>query len=137
MSLSEWAAAQLTKSGTDQVTTTSVMRLIELWDTMTFGSDVERRDNVLNLFGELARSHALEAANPTPYTWVSANNAKPRQHDRVRVRRDAFAGEQGTILNGEEGVVARIARGTLVISMDIGGVIHINPSLLETQVPVT
>jgi hypothetical protein len=137
MSLSEWAAAQLKKSGTDQVTTTSVLRLIELWDTMSFGSDVERRDNVLNLFGELARSHALAASDPTPYTWISANTAKPRQHDRVRVRLDAYTGETGTMLNGEEGVVARIARGTLVIAMDIGGVIHINPSLLETQVPVT
>lgn len=134
MSLYDWAEEQLKTAGIDQVTTTAVLSLIEVWQHKMFWGDSDRADRVLSLFVDLAKGQSIDIPNEPGYTWIASTSAKPRQHDAVRVRRDAFRDEDRHVLNGREGVVARVSRGTLVVSFEDGSVIHIAPDKLETRV---
>ncbi len=134
MSLYDWAEEQLQTAKVDQVTATAVLSLIEVWQHKTFWGDSTRADRVLAIFSDLAKGHSLDLPTDPGYTWVASTSAKPRQHDAVRVRRDAFRDEERHTLNGREGVVARVSRGTLVVSFGDGSVIHVAPDQLETRV---
>jgi hypothetical protein len=136
MSTHEWAANQLRNAAVDQVTATAVLSLMEVWETKTFWGDSERADRVLQLFTDLARGHAIEPESGPERKWVASTSAKPRQHDVVRVRLDAFRDEEKHELNGREGTIARVSRGTLVVAFEDGSVMHTAPENLETLVPL-
>lgn len=134
MSSYEWAREQLDRVSLDEATSANVMSLILAWERRDTGSDEER---VLSIFGDLARGIAIETTTEDQdFTWAPATKAKPRQHDVVRVRRDAFDSGPSRVLNGKVGIVARISRGTLVIAFDQGTTsAHLHPDKLEAQVP--
>lgn len=134
MSRYEWSREQL--DTVDPELREDVLSLIRVWEQMVFTADDPRRERVLSIFNDLARGIAIEKVDPesAAYEWVDATRAKPRQKDPVRIKRDAFTGEQGRALNGKEGIVARIARGTLVVAID-GGSLHVQPDKLEARIP--
>lgn len=136
MSRYEWAREQLAEAGVDLELQTDVVRLLSVWEQMTFAADDPRADRVLSIFSDLARGVAIEKDADPGFIWVSALQAKPRQKDRVRIKRDAFTSPVEQQLNGKEGIVARIARGTLVMAVDNEGSLHVSPEKLETRVPV-
>ena len=96
-------------------------------------ADDPRKELVLTTFTDLARGIAIDKPDPN-VTWVDATRAKPRQKDRVRIKRDAFSGELGRALNGKEGIIARVSRGSLVVAVDGEGSTHIAPDKLETRI---
>lgn len=134
MSKYEWMRSQV--ESLDEATRTDVLALISVWEQFGFTAEDPRRDRVLDIFSDLARGVALDTDSPdSAWEWVPAVKAKPRQKDRVRVKRDAFTGELGVALNGKEGIVARISRGTLVVAIDNEGSLHVHPEKLEARVP--
>ncbi len=135
MSAFEWAREQL--DGVDETTRHEVLALLTVWEGFTFSAEDPRKERVLSFFSDLARGVAIETEDPekSEFVWIPATKAKPRQKDRIRVRRDAFTGEQGKALNGKEGIVARISRGTLVIAIEGEGSAHVHPEKLEARVP--
>lgn len=134
MSAFEWAREQL--DGVGEPVRGEVLALLSVWETFTFSAEDPDKERVLSFFSDLARGVAIEKEDPeSEFVWIPAIKAKPRQKDRIRVRRDAFTGEQGKALNGKEGIVARISRGTLVIAIDGEGSAHVHPDKLEARVP--
>ncbi len=134
MSSYEWAREQLSGVALDEATSANVMYLLLAWEKRDTGSDEER---VISIFSDLARGIAIETTTEAEdFIWVPALRAKPRQHDVVRVRRDAFDSGPSRELNGKVGIVARISRGTLVVAFDQGTKsAHLHPDKLEAQVP--
>lgn len=134
MSSYEWARDQLASVSLDEATSANVMNLLIAWERRDTGSDEER---VISIFSDLARGIAIETTtDDEDYTWGPAAKVKPRQHDVVRVRRDAFLTGPSRDLNGKIGTVARISRGTLVIAFDKGTrTAHLHPDKLEAQIP--
>lgn len=135
MSSYEWSRAQLDSAGLEEAVRVDVLALISVWERIIFPAGDPRRERVLTVFADLARGIAIEKDPDPGFTWVPAIKAKPRQHDRVRIKRDAFTGTPGQTLNGKEGIVARISRGTLVVAVDGEGSLHVAPDKLETRVP--
>lgn len=129
----EWVRSQMVAAGIDQVCQTSVRRLLDVWDTMTFADDDPRISVVLDAFTALAQSHALRPMSEATVTWMPARVSKPKQHDQVRVALDAFSGPLGLDLNGREGTVARITHGLYVVAFSDGSSRHLSPDLLETR----
>lgn len=136
MSSYEWSRAQLDAAGVDEAVRVDVLALLSVWERIIFPAGDPRRERVLTIFADLTRGIAIEKDPDPGFTWVSAVKAKPRQKDRVRIRRDAFDGESGKQLNGKEGIIARVSRGTLVVALDGEGSLHVAPEKLETRVPV-
>ncbi len=136
MSAYEWHREQLAAADLDDETRADVLSLITLWERMSFVADDPRREKVLSTFGDLARGVAIDVVDDPSFAWAPATKAKPRQHDKVRVRRDAFPGDVGRQLNGREGIIARISRGSLVVAFKDGSSTHVQPEKLETQVPL-
>jgi hypothetical protein len=134
MSQYEWRREQLTSAGVDEETRTDVLALLAVWERIVFTADDPRKEKVLTTFTDLARNIAIEKDDPA-FEWLPATRVKPRQNDRIRIVRDAFPGERGRELNGKEGIVARISRGTLVMQVDGAGSVHVHPDLLEARVP--
>jgi len=135
MSSYEWAREQL--ESVDEATRADVLALLMVWEQIVFPAGDPRRERVLTVFSDIVHGIAVEKEDPdSGFEWVAATRAKPRQKDRIRVRRDAYAKETGKqALNGKEGIVARISRGTLVISFGDEGSTHITPDKLEARVP--
>ena len=135
MSSYEWCREQL--ADVEEATRSNVLALLTVWERMVFPAGDPRRERVLTMFSDLVHGIAIEKEDPdSDYEWVSALLAKPRQKDRIRVKRDAFSKETGKqVLNGKEGIVARVSRGTLVIAIENEGSTHITPDKLETRVP--
>jgi hypothetical protein len=131
----EWTRDQLDKSGASSVVKETVRKLLEVWEQTTFSSD-EERARVREIFSDLVQGHAVEAPEMEGYEWMSSLTAKPRQHDKIRIKRDAYTNYQSRELNGQTGIIARISRGMLVVALDTGGTVHITPDKLETLVPV-
>lgn len=136
MSTYEWNRSQLESAGVDDETRVDVLSLLAVWERIVFPSGDPRRERVLTVFTDLARGIAIEKEPDPGFTWVSALKAKPRQKDRVRIKRDAFDGQTGLQLNGKEGIIARVSRGTLVVALDGEGSLHVAPEKLETRVAV-
>lgn len=134
MSAFEWARTQL--DGVEEPVRGEVLALLTVWEGFTFSADDPDKERVLSFFSDLARGVAIEKEDQeaSEFVWIPAAKAKPRQKDRVRVRRDAFTGEQGKALNGKEGIVARVSRGTLVIAFGDEGSAHVHPDKLEARV---
>ena len=136
MSQYEWRRDQLTSAGVDEETRTDVLSLLAVWERIVFTADDPRKEQVLSIFSDLARDIAIEKEDPA-FEWLPAARVKPRQNDRIRIVRDAFVGERGRALNGKEGIVAHISRGTLVMQVDGEGSVHVTPDKLEARVPKT
>jgi hypothetical protein len=135
----EWVQRQMNGAGLPQTTQTSVHRLIEVWNTMSFRDGDPAAESTIEAFSKLALGHALPvlADADGPARWVSSTIAKPRQGSRVRIRLDGYTGEAGERLNGREGAVARVTYGLLVVSFDgMSGSQHFRPDMLETRVTV-
>ncbi len=131
----EWTRDQISKSGASPIVKEAVRKLLEVWEQTTFSSD-EERTRVREIFSDLVQGHSVEPPEEDGYEWMSALTAKPRQHDKIRIKRDAYTNYQSRELNGQTGSIARISRGMLVVALDTGGTVHITPDKLETRVPV-
>jgi hypothetical protein len=123
----EWAAEQLSAAEIvpsagmrAQTVRNCVLALSRTFGDMNFtvaGDGV--RDEVLTLFGKLARGESLPVAG-ADLRWVSARQKTPSIGETARVRSTAFAGDQGILYNGRLGRIIFMRNGRIGIAFEDG-----------------
>jgi hypothetical protein len=113
--------------------------LLKAWDGIATDSLTPAQiEEGLTLFKHLAQSHSVLE----PYKdeiWVDARPGDLKVADLIRVKSDAFTGDQGVRLNGRRGKIVGIRYGDIVFRSDddrkplLDGV-HLPPSKLEKRV---
>jgi hypothetical protein len=115
----DWVKQQLTEGKVTQPVGTAVLRLFEVWDTMTHTAETAK--DTIDVFAKLALGHAL--VDPEPEIqgqWVAAHPGFVKVADTVRVKADAFDGSTGTIHNGRVGRVVAVRSGNVIINSTDG-----------------
>ena len=135
----DWVREQMTAAKLKQSVGTSVLRLLEVWDTMNHKPETAKE--TIEAFSKLALGHAL--VEPTmdelQGEWVAAQPGKLKVTDIVRVKADAYDGDLGKIHNGRIGRIVGIRYGDIVVKMIDGKQPHIegahySPHLLDKLV---
>lgn len=132
----DWVREQMTAAKVKQSVGTSVLRLLEVWDTMNHKPDTAKE--TIEIFSNLALGHALVEPETDEFkgTWVPTMAGQVKVADIVRVKSDAFDGPAGTIHNGRIGRIVGVRYGDIIVkSVDgkepiIDGA-HYKPELLE------
>lgn len=106
-----WIKAQLDGSKTRQDLSTSVIRLLDVVETMRTNDDELRE--ILEKFHKLALGHSIAPVDPAE-RWVQVLPGEYSVGDTVRVHNDAYTGEWAVKHNGKRGRVAGV-RGARVI----------------------
>lgn len=114
----DWVKNQLEEAKVSQAVGTSVIRLLEVWDTMNHTG--ETATATAETFSKLALGHVLVAQTVPEGTWVQATPGFIRVSDIVRVRPDAFTGEVGIIHNGRLGRVVGVRSGDIIVKSTDG-----------------
>jgi hypothetical protein len=134
----EWVKRQFAAAKVSQAVGTSVLRLLEVWNTMNH-TDKTARETV-EVFGKVAQGHAL-VHEPTEGMWVEAGPGKLVVGDTVRVNPDAFNGPAGQYHNGRIGRIVAIRSGDIIVTStdDVEPVleaVHYSPHALQKWVRV-
>lgn len=141
---SQWAEHQLelagyrpADGGNNQIIHTSVMSLCRAFGEMNFTAAPPGQEaTVIAIFNELANKRALPVAGDRR-RWASSRQAPPGPGAPVRVKSDAFEGDQGRAYNGREAVVKGARRGDFIITFTDGRApeeARLVAAMLETQV---
>lgn len=111
-----WVREQMTEAKIKQSVGTSILRLMEVWDTMNHKP--ETAQETIEAFSKLALGHALVDTEIDEFqgTWVQARPGQIKVADIVRVKTDAFSGDMGTIHNGRVGKIVGVRYGDLVVN---------------------
>lgn len=136
----DWVREQMTAAKVKQSVGTSVLRLMEVWDTMNHKPETAKE--TVEIFSKLALGHALVETEDENFdgTWVPAMAGQIKVTDIVRVKLDAFDGPAGVLHNGRIGKIVGIRYGDIVVkSVDgktpvIEGA-HYKPHMLEKLIP--
>jgi len=132
----EWVRQQFIESKTKIVVGLAVMKLLETWQEIDLTPDQAKE--VFEILGSLAQGHAIAASKPDE-VWVGARRGDLKVGDEVRVKRDAYSGELGTLHNGRRGKIIAIRSGDIIIrtldnkSPSLDGV-HYAPDQLEKRI---
>ncbi len=135
----DWVKDQMTKAKVKQDAGTSVLRLLEVWDTMNHTE--KSAQETVEIFSKLALGHAIaEEKAPLDGTWVEAQPGQLKVADIVRVKTDGFKGTAGERHNGRVCRIVGIRYGDIVCkSIDnrepiLDGT-HYSPHDLEKLIP--
>lgn len=136
----DWVREQMTAAKVRQSVGTSVLRLMEVWDTMNHKPETAKE--TVEIFSKLALGHALVETEDENFdgTWVPAMAGQIKVTDIVRVKLDAFDGPAGIMHNGRIAKIVGIRYGDIVVkSVDgktpvIDGA-HYKPHMLEKLIP--
>lgn len=136
----DWVREQMTAAKVRQSVGTSVLRLMEVWDTMNHKPETAKE--TVEIFSKLALGHALVETEDENFdgTWVPAMAGQIKVTDIVRVKLDAFDGPAGVMHNGRIAKIVGIRYGDIVVkSVDgktpvIDGA-HYKPNMLEKLIP--
>jgi len=133
----DWVRSQLTENKTKKVVGDSVLKLLASWEQLKQPTDKNAKE-IINIFSKLALGHSIVENNPNE-TWVAAQAGFIKVADTVRVRSNAFDGEQGKAYNGRRGRVVGVRYGDVIVKTDDGKVpvldgIHFKPENLEKLV---
>ena len=132
----DWVREQMTAAKVKQGVGTSVLRLLEVWDTMNHKPDTAKE--TVEIFSKLALGHALIEPEIDEFkgSWVPTMAGQIKVADIVRVKIDAFDGAAGQIHNGRIGRVVGLRYGDIILkSVDnkepiLDGA-HYKPNFLE------
>ena len=135
----DWVREQMTAAKVKQGVGTSVLRLLEVWDTMNHKP--ESAKETIEIFGKLAQGYALvePEVEELSGTWYPAQPGQIRVADIVRVRVDAFTGDPGRVHNGRVGKVVGVRYGDIIVKTIDNRVpvldgAHYSPHMLEKLV---
>jgi hypothetical protein len=119
MTDSQWLAEQLEAGRVSQPVGTAVLRLMEVWSTMTHTDKTAQE--TIDVFAKLAMGHALVDPEPTPVgQWVDVHPGFVRVADVVRVKADVYSGDLGIMHNGRVGKVVAIRSGDVIVNTTDG-----------------
>ena len=133
----DWVRSQLTENKTKKVVGDSVLKLLATWEQLKQPTDKNAKD-IINIFSKLALGHSIVEDNPNE-SWIVAQAGYIKVADTVRVRSNAFDGEQGKAYNGRRGRVVGVRYGDVIVKTDDGKTpvldgIHFKPENLEKLV---
>jgi ribosomal protein L21E len=133
----DWVRSQLTENKTKKVVGDSVLKLLATWEQLKQPTDKNAKD-IINIFSKLALGHSIVEDNPNE-KWIVAQAGYIKVADTVRVRSNAFDGEQGKAYNGRRGRVVGVRYGDVIVKTDDGKTpvldgIHFKPENLEKLV---
>lgn len=133
----DWVRSQLTENKTKKVVGDSVLKLLATWEQLKQPTDKNAKD-IINIFSKLALGHSIVEDNPNE-SWIIAQAGFIKVADTVRVRSNAFDGEQGKAYNGRRGRVVGVRYGDVIVKTDDGKTpvldgIHFKPENLEKLV---
>jgi ribosomal protein L21E len=133
----DWVKSQLTENKTKKVVGDSVLKLLATWEQLKQPTDKNAKD-IINIFSKLALGHSIVEDNPNE-KWIVAQAGYIKVADTVRVRSNAFDGEQGKAYNGRRGRVVGVRYGDVIVKTDDGKTpvldgIHFKPENLEKLV---
>jgi ribosomal protein L21E len=133
----DWVRSQLTENKTKKVVGDSVLKLLATWEQLKQPTDKNAKD-IINIFSKLALGHSIVEDNPNE-KWIVAQAGYIKVADTVRVRSNAFDGEQGKAYNGRRGRVVGVRYGDVIVKTDDGKApvldgIHFKPENLEKLV---
>ena len=138
-----WVKEQLTNNRTKRVVGDHVLALLEKWEDLK-NTDPDPKKNEANLsqiveiFSKLALGHAIVKEDKNE-TWVPAQAGQIVVADEVRVKWNAFDGDQGKIHNGRRGKVVSIRYGDIIVKTTDGKEpmldgFHYTPQQLEKRI---
>lgn len=133
----DWVRSQLTENKTKKVVGDSVLKLLATWEQLKQPTDKNAKD-IIDIFSKLALGHSIVEDNPNE-SWIVAQAGFIKVADTVRVRSNAFDGEQGKAYNGRRGRVVGVRYGDVIVKTDDGKTpvldgIHFKPENLEKLV---
>ena len=133
----DWVRSQLTENKTKKVVGDSVLKLLATWEQLKQPTDKNAKD-IINIFSKLALGHSIIEDN-SDESWIVAQAGFIKVADTVRVRSNAFDGEQGKAYNGRRGRVVGVRYGDVIVKTDDGKTpvldgIHFKPENLEKLV---
>lgn len=114
----DWVREQFDEAKVGQAVGTSVLRLLEVWDTMNHTN--KTANEAVEIFSKVALGHALVEPDVPAGTWVQATPGFIHVADIVRIRADAFTGEVGTMHNGRLGRVVGVRSGDIIVKSTDG-----------------
>jgi transcription antitermination factor NusG len=135
----EWVRQQLQEAKIKVGSGNAVLQLLELWEKQTKLSPSLAKE-AIEVFAKLALNHALlEAVVDPDEVWVPVQPGNIKVGEEVRVLKDAFSDEAGTIHNGRRGKVVAVRYGDIIFTSTdnkdpkLNGV-HYSPYKLEKRV---
>lgn len=108
----DWVRAQLTAVRARQGAGDAALELLSHWSAIELEPDMAKE--AIELFSRLALGHSLTPEKPDE-VWAQAIAGQISVGNQVRVKSDAFQGEQGRALNGRQGVIVAIRTGRVVV----------------------
>lgn len=134
-----WVRDQMTEAKVTQTVGTSVLRLLEVWETMNHKEETAK--NTIEIFSKLALGHALVEGtiDNLSGTWVDARPGQITVTNIVRVKSDIFSDNLGKIHNGRVGKVVGVRYGDIIVKTidgktpELDGA-HYAPHMLEKLV---
>jgi hypothetical protein len=135
----EWVKQQMTAAKVKQSVGTSVLRLMEVWETMNHNKNTAK--DTVEIFGKLALGHAIASSETEDFsgTWIPAQPGQIKVADIVRIKSDAFDGDLGRAHNGRLGRVVGVRYGDVIVKTiddrvpELSGA-HYSPHMLEKLV---
>ena len=138
-----WVKEQLTNNRTKRIVGDSVLTLLKTWEELK-NTDPDPKKNeanlsqIVELFSKLALGHAIVKEDKNE-TWVPAQAGQIVVSDEVRVKWNAFDGDQGKIHNGRRGKVVSIRYGDIIVKTTDGKEpvldgFHYTPQQLEKRI---
>lgn len=114
----DWVHQQFTGAGVRKGTGDAVITLLKAWQDIDLPNEL--LEDTVDVFSHLARQEAL-IKNPGNEVWVQAIAGGPLQvGDQIRVRHDAYKGDEGVIHNGRRGKVVAIRSGRVIVQSTDG-----------------
>lgn len=135
----DWVKDQMTRARVTQNSGTSVLRLLDLWNTMNH-TDKSAKETI-EVFSKLALGYAIaEETPPIDGHWIEAQPGQLKVAEIVRVKSDAFTGPQGERHNGRICRIVAIRYGDIICkSIDDRDPVlegtHYSPHDLEKLIP--
>lgn len=135
----DWVRDQMTKAKVKKLPGDSVLKLMEIWDTMKH-TDTSAKETI-DVFSKLALGYPLvEEQAPVDGAWVDCQPGQIKVAEIVRVKQEAFTGQQGKRHNGRVCRVVAVRYGDIIVkSIDkreplLDGT-HYSPHDLEKLIP--
>jgi len=105
----EWVREQLTLARAQVRVGNAALKLLEAWEELD-AMEPDVASTTLKTFSDLAQGFPLVEAGDDG-VWVPAMRGQFKVGDTVRIRRDAFTGEEGKRRNGRQGRIVAVRSG--------------------------
>ena len=113
----DWVKAQMTSARVRRGSGDAVLKLLELWESISLTPELEKE--AIDTFSKLSLGYTLVPENKDE-TWAQAIAGQLSVGQQVRVKSDAFQGEQGIKFNGRRGNIVAIRTGRIVVKSTDG-----------------